>query len=35
MSFLKAEWRKLEIANYAIDPAVLQKYIPHKTELDL
>jgi len=35
MSFLKAEWRKLAIANYAIDPAVLQKYIPHKTELDL
>ncbi len=35
MSFLKAEWRKLAIANYAIDPAVLQKYIPHKTELDI
>ena len=35
MSFLKAEWRKLAIANYAIDPAVIQKYIPHKTELDL
>ena len=35
MSFLKAEWRKLAIANYAINPAVLQKYIPHKTELDL
>lgn len=35
MSFLKAEWRKLAIANYAIDPAVLQKYIPDKTELDL
>lgn len=35
MSFLKAEWRKLAIANYIIDPAILQKYIPHNTELDL
>lgn len=35
MSFLKAEWRKLAIANYAIDPAILQKYLPAKTELDL
>lgn len=34
MSFLKAEWRKLAIANYAIDPAVLKKYLPAKTELD-
>lgn len=35
MSFLNAEWRKLAIANYAIDPNVLTKYIPPKTELDL
>lgn len=35
MSFLKAEWRKLAIANYAIDPEILTKYLPPKTELDL
>ncbi|WP_339787612.1 DUF2071 domain-containing protein [uncultured Imperialibacter sp.] len=35
MSFLKAEWRKLAIANYAIDPKVLARHIPPKTELDL
>ena len=35
MSFLKAEWRKLAIANYVINPAVLAKYIPPGTELDL
>jgi uncharacterized protein YqjF (DUF2071 family) len=34
MSFLKAEWRKLIMANYIIDPVVLQPYIPYKTELD-
>lgn len=35
MSFLIAEWRKLAIANYAINPSVLSKYIPSGTELDL
>ena len=35
ISFLKADWRKLSIANYEIDPAVLTKFIPAKTELDL
>tara|TARA_B100000767_G_scaffold256647_1_gene263899 strand:+ start:315 stop:1037 length:723 start_codon:yes stop_codon:yes gene_type:complete len=35
MSFLKAEWRKLAFANYAIDPSVLKKYVPPGTELDL
>lgn len=35
MSFLKAEWRKLAIANYAIDPDILMQYLPAKTELDL
>lgn len=34
MSFLKAEWRKLVLANYALDPAVLRPYVPEKTELD-
>jgi uncharacterized protein len=34
-TFLKAEWRKLAMANYAVDPAVLKPYIPYKTELDL
>lgn len=35
MSFLKAEWRKLALANYKIDPEVLKPYIPAGTELDL
>ncbi|HET6543326.1 MAG TPA: DUF2071 domain-containing protein [Chryseolinea sp.] len=34
-TFLKAEWRKLALANYAIDPSLLLKYVPAKTELDL
>lgn len=33
--FLTAEWRKLLMANYAIDPAILKPLIPYKTELDL
>ena len=35
MSFLKAEWRKLVLINYAVDEALLKKYLPYKTELDL
>ncbi|MGB0871474.1 MAG: YqjF family protein [Flavobacteriales bacterium] len=35
MSFLKAEWRNLALANYEIDPKLLQKYLPYGTELDL
>lgn len=35
MSFLKAEWRKLAIANYIVDKDLLTKYIPAGTELDL
>ncbi len=35
MSFLNAEWRKLAIANYAIDQKVLSKYVPPGTELDI
>jgi uncharacterized protein YqjF (DUF2071 family) len=34
MSFLKAEWRRLALANYEIDPAILKPYLPYKTELD-
>lgn len=33
--FLSAQWRKLLMANYAIDPAILLPYLPAKTELDL
>lgn len=35
MTFLSAEWRKLLMANYVVDPAILKPYLPHKTELDL
>lgn len=35
MSFLKAEWRKLVLANYIIEPEILSKYVPFGTELDL
>jgi uncharacterized protein len=33
-TFLTAEWRKLIIANYLIDPDKLLPYLPYKTELD-
>src|SRR5438128_2733543 len=32
--FLTAEWRDLIMANYLVDPGVLQNYLPDKTELD-
>src|SRR4051812_26995609 len=32
--FLTAEWRKLIIANYPIDPELLLPYLPKGTELD-
>ena len=32
--FLSAEWRKLIMINYEVDPAILQRYIPAGTELD-
>jgi uncharacterized protein YqjF (DUF2071 family) len=32
--FLTAEWRKLIMANYAVEPAVLQKFLPANTEPD-
>jgi len=33
--FLKAEWRKLAMANYTVDKSVLTKYLPFATEIDL
>ncbi len=32
--FLSAEWRKLILVNYAVDPEILLKYLPPFTELD-
>src|SRR5258708_39257 len=32
--FLTAEWRKLIMANYPVDPEVLQPFLPAHTELD-
>jgi uncharacterized protein YqjF (DUF2071 family) len=34
MSFLKAEWRKLVLANYVVSEARLLPYLPAKTVLD-
>ena len=34
MSFLKAEWRRLVLANYEVDPRVLEPFLPYRTELD-
>ncbi|MFN1215698.1 YqjF family protein [Chryseobacterium kwangjuense] len=34
MNFLKAEWRKLVIINYEINPEILLKYLPEDTEVD-
>jgi len=33
--FLQAEWRKLVMVNYEVDPNLLKGYLPYKTELDL
>ncbi|MNK06511.1 hypothetical protein D3C87_244100 [compost metagenome] len=33
-TFLDAQWRKLVMINYAIDPKVLKPYLPFETELD-
>ena len=33
--FLRAHWRRLVLLNYRIDPAVLQRYLPAHTELDI
>jgi uncharacterized protein len=34
-TFLTAEWRKLIMANYAVDKKILEPYLPHQTEIDL
>jgi uncharacterized protein len=34
-TFLQAEWRKLLMANYAVNPAVLKQLLPAHTELDV
>ncbi|AHM61567.1 hypothetical protein D770_16565 [Flammeovirgaceae bacterium 311] len=34
-TFLTAEWRKLIMANYAVNPKLLEPYLPYGTELDL
>lgn len=34
-TFLRAEWRKLVMANYAVDSKLLAPHLPHKTELDI
>ena len=33
-TFLTAEWRKLAIINYSVDPSILSPYVPYGTELD-
>jgi uncharacterized protein len=34
-TFLKAEWRKLAMANFVVDQKILQPFLPNKTEIDL
>jgi uncharacterized protein YqjF (DUF2071 family) len=34
-NFFAAEWRKLAIANYCVNPGILLPYLPYKTELDI
>lgn len=33
-TFLKAAWKNLLMANYQVNPAILQPYLPPRTELD-
>lgn len=35
LKFLTAEWRKLAMVNYAVQPDYLRRYVPHGTELDI
>lgn len=35
MSFLNAEWKKLAIANFGIEPEILSEFVPAGTEPDL
>ena len=32
--FLTAEWRKLAMANYPVEPDALRRFLPVRTELD-
>lgn len=34
-TFLHGQWRKLVMVNYAIDPKILEPYVPYNTSLDL
>lgn len=34
-TFLHAEWRKLAMANYAVNRSVLKKFVPSETKIDL
>lgn len=34
LRFLTAQWRSLAMLNYAVDPAILQPFVPRGTELD-
>lgn len=34
-TFLQAEWRKLAMANYAVDNRLLGEFLPPNTEIDL
>lgn len=33
-AFLRAQWKNLIMANYAVDPSLLRPYVPSGTELD-
>lgn len=35
MNFLKAEWKNLALFNYEIDAAILEKYLPAGTQIDI
>jgi uncharacterized protein YqjF (DUF2071 family) len=32
--FLTAEWRRLAMLNYQVDPAILRPFVPRGVELD-
>lgn len=34
-TFLNGQWRKLVMVNYAVDPKILEPYVPNNTSLDL
>jgi len=34
-SFLTAEWNNILMLNYAVDPALLEQFVPSGTELDV